>query len=403
MKRKSFILVLYFGCFLTLTGCWSQKELTDLAIISAMGIDLTENGEYASTLQIINPSNVAGGLQGGGAGQGPPVSIYTATGSSIIEMNQRASKKLPRRRYYAHTNVLVIGEELARKEGITGILDAIERHQEFRMTAVIIIAHGVKASDLLKVLTPVDKIPANKIIKNLRFTEEQWGEVFTLNLQDVKKDMTAVGKSPVISGFSIEGDPVQGSKMENVQTSDPETTLSATGLAIFKEGKLVDWIDGKTARGTVLILDKIKNTGISFDWKDKKDVGTFQVIRMNSKNIATMKKGKPKITVEVKAEGYLSEIRTAVNLTDPKILIEMEDTIEKTIKEEILLAVEEGKKVKSDIFGFGQVFHQNHPKEWQKLKAEWHDVHFPELTVDVNVEVYIRRTGLRNNPSVLKQ
>ncbi|WP_404332910.1 Ger(x)C family spore germination protein [Mesobacillus maritimus] len=401
MKRKTLILTLHLTLCVLLAGCWSQKELTDLAIISAMGLDLNDKGEYVSTLQVINPANVAGGLQGGGGSEGPPVTVYTATGDNIIEVNQRASNQLPRRRYYAHTNLLVIGEELARKEGIDLILDAFERNPEFRMTAVLIIAQDAKAADLLRVMTPVDKIPANKIIKNLRFTEEQWGEFFTLNLQNAIKDYTTTGKSPVITGFSIQGSPEQGKKLENIQDSDPETTLSASSLGIFKDGKLINWLEGKTARGTGWILNKVKNTGVSFNWEDKMDAAVYQLIREQTKSIPKIKKGKPQITIEVKAEGNIMELRVPSDLTDPLLLLKMEKEIEKTIREELTLAVEEAKKSKSDIFGFGEAIHQSYPKEWKKLKEEWHDVHFPELAVDVKVDAYIRRTGLRNNVNEL--
>ncbi|MBY0095976.1 Ger(x)C family spore germination protein [Mesobacillus maritimus] len=402
MKRNYLILTLHLILCVLLSGCWSKKELTDLAIISAMGLDLNDKGEYVSTLQVINPSNVAGGLQGGGGSKGPPVTVYTATGSNIIEVNQVASTKLPRRRYYAHTNLLVIGEELARKEGIDNILDAFERNPEFRMTAVIIIAQGAKASDLLKVMTPVDKIPANKIIKNLKFTEEQWGEFFTINLQNAIKDLTTTGKSTVITGFSVSGSPEQGKKLENIQDSDPETTIGATGLGIFKEGKLINWFEGKTARGTGWILHKVKNTGISFSWMDKEDAVVYQIIREQTNSIPKIKKGKPHITIEVKAEGNIMELRMPADLMDPLVLLKMEKEIEKTIKDELLLAVEEAKKNKTDIFGFGEAFHQSYPKDWEKLKEGWHDVHFPELAVDVKVDAYIRRTGLRNNANELQ-
>jgi spore germination protein KC len=402
MKRKYFILTLHLVLCVLLAGCWSKKELTDLAIISAMGLDLNNKGEYVTTLQVINPANVAGGLQGGGGSEGPPVTVYTATGDNIIEVNQSASTKLPRRRYYAHTNLLVIGEELARKEGIDIILDAFERNPEFRMTAVLIIAQDARASDLLKVMTPVDKIPANKIIKNLRFTEEQWGEFFTINLQNAIKDLTTTGKAPVITGFAVHGSPEQGKKLENIQDSDPETTISASGLGIFKDGKLINWLEGKEARGTGWILDKIKNTGLSFNWMDKKDSAVYQIIREQTKSIPKIKKGKPHITIEVKAEGNIMELRVPSDLADPLVLQKMEKEIEKTIRDELLLAVEEAKKNKSDIFGFGEAIHQNYPKKWNKLKGEWHDVHFPELAVDVKVDAYIRRTGLRNNANELQ-
>ena len=80
---------------LFLTSCWSKKELTDLAIVSAMGIDKTKDGRYHITLQIINPGNVAG-IQGGGGTQSPPITIYSASGDNIVEASRRASGRISR-------------------------------------------------------------------------------------------------------------------------------------------------------------------------------------------------------------------------------------------------------------------------------------------------------------------
>ncbi|RCX18436.1 hypothetical protein DEU47_1151, partial [Bacillus sp. AG236] len=75
MKRKGAFLLLLMTMMVLLTSCWSKKELTDLAIVAAMGIDKTKDGRYHLTLQIINPGNVAG-IQGGGGGtQSPPITI----------------------------------------------------------------------------------------------------------------------------------------------------------------------------------------------------------------------------------------------------------------------------------------------------------------------------------------
>ncbi len=71
MKRRKWILILCtMVSLMFVSGCWDKRELTDLAVISAIGIDRTETGKYVLHLQIINPGNVAGGLQGGGAETG---------------------------------------------------------------------------------------------------------------------------------------------------------------------------------------------------------------------------------------------------------------------------------------------------------------------------------------------
>lgn len=386
------------GATLLLSGCWSKKELTDLAIVAAFGIDKNEEGRYVGTLQIINPGNVAGGLQGGGGSQGPPVSVVTGTGDSIVELSRRTSRKLSRRLYYAHTNLVIIGEELAKEESISDILDSLERDAEFRSTAIVVIAQGSKASDIVKVLTPIDKIPANKVIKTLKFTERTWGENISVNMQEAIQILVSPGKELVVSGFRVSGDVNKGKKTANTQQTEPSSSLYAGSLAIFKKGKLTQWIDGETARGSVFLLDKINASAIAVKWEGKDEALVYELIRQKTKISATMKKGKPHVSIKVRAEGNIGEARVPTDLTNPHVLLKIEKEVEKEIKKEITIAVKQAQKNKADIFGFGDTLHRTNPKEWKKMDNKWNDVYFPEVTTDIVVDAFIRRTGLRNNP-----
>lgn len=392
-KRLFFIFLL--GTVL-LSGCWSKKELTDLALVAGLGIEKNEEGKYVGTIQVVNPGNVAEGQQGGGSGQGPPVSVYSATGDNIIEASRELSTKVSRRLYYAHTNLVVIDEQLAREEGITKILDAMDRDPEFRVTTTVIIAHGVKAGDIMKALTPIDKIPSSKIIKTLKFTEESWGEHLNVNIKEIINALTSSGKEPLITGFHLVGDHDEAKKMESIQQTAPAAIIQTNGLAVFKEGKLIGWIHGEAAKGSVWILDRIKRTNVTINWKEEKGAISYQVMRQKTNISARMQDGQPIITVEVRAEGDIGEVIVPIDLTDPHVFLEIEKGAEEEIKKEIEQAVQEAKEYKSDVFGFGEAVRRLDPDAWETLKAEWDDRHFPELQVEVKVDAFVRRSGLRN-------
>ena len=396
MNRKwLFLFLMVIGTTL-ISGCWNKRELNELAIVSALAIDKNEEGNYVGTFQVINPGYIAGGLQGGSGGQGPPISVYTSTGNNVIEMDRHASAKISRDLYYAHTDLLVISEELAKEEGITTIFDAIKRSNEFRTTSRVVIARDIKAGDMVKSLTAIDRIPSEKVIKTLKLSEKLQGEHISVNVREVTNFLVSPGKEPLISGFSLKGDAEKGSKMENTQSSELNAYLEANGIGVFKKGQLIDWVEGKTARGTLWVLDKIKTTEINTEWENEKEAIVYLVIRQKTNVSAQMKKGKPKILVKVRAEGDIREIKVPVDLTNPHVMNDIEEELEKELKKEIEDAVLHAQKNKSDIFGFGEVVHQSYPKEWKKIKKDWHDVSFPELEVDVKVDTFIRRTGLRN-------
>lgn len=397
MKRKWSVLLLMILVTVLLSSCWSRKELTDLAIVSAMGVDKTEDGRYTVTLQIINPGNVAGGMQGGGGGtQSPPVTIYWDSGDNLVEASRRASSRISRRVYYAHTNLLVIGEKLAREDGMNVLIDAFDRDPDFRATATMVIANHTSAADLVKTLTPVDKIPANKVLKTLEFTQKKWGENIKVSLQDVMMGLESPGGKAVVGGFRMVGDHKQGRTLENLQESAPEVTLRASGIAVLKQGKLVDWLYGKTARGTVWILDKIQGTDINIDWGGRKEAIAYQTVRQKTSVSAQIKNGQPHISVHTRVEGDIGEMEVPVDITNPNVIAKIEQSVRKEIKKELKMAIERAQKDKTDFLGFGEVIHSSRPKEWKKIKSEWNDVYFPKSKVDITVESYVRRAGLRN-------
>ncbi|PFA62873.1 spore gernimation protein KC [Bacillus sp. AFS015802] len=397
MNRNATFFLIMITMTLLLSGCWSKKELTDLAIVAALGVDKTEDGKYLMTLQIINPGNVAGGMRGGGGGtQSPPVTIYSSTGDNLVEASRRASSKISRRLYYAHANLVVVGEDLAREEGVETIIDAIDRDHEFRITTTMVIANQSTAEDLLRALTPVDKIPANKVLKTLEFSQKKWGKSIKTSIQDVMKGLQTSDGSTVVSGFRLIGDPKHASQLENIQESEPESTLESSGIAILKKGKLVDWSYDQKARGTVWIMDEISGTVISIDWKGKKDAIAYQTDRQKTKVSGKMKDGKPHISIRTRVEGTIGEMEVPVDITDGEIMTRMEKRVEKEVKEEIKQAIEQAQTNHADVFDFDETIRRSSPGDWKKLQAMWNDVYFPELKVDITVEAYIRRAGLRN-------
>ncbi|WP_343311379.1 Ger(x)C family spore germination protein [Bacillus atrophaeus] len=399
MIRKRVLAVLMLVSIVFLPGCWDKRELTDLALISAIGIDKKNNGKYVLHFQIINPGNVAGGLQGGGAGDRPPVSVYSVAGDNLTEAMRRASVKISRRLYYSHTNLVVISEKLAREDGLNDVFDNLERDTEFRTTATVVIAHKTKAENIIKVLTPIDKIPSNKVNKTLDFTESQYGKNIKTNIQDIIKCLVVPTKSPIITGFTMKGDSEKGKSLENTQSTESKAVLQADGLAVFKhDGRLQYWIEDKNGIGVMWLLNRIKHTYINADWKQVENAISLQVSRQKTKVSASLQNGQPHIQVHITVEGTVDAVKYPFHLSDPKVLEQLERVLSKQLKKDIAGTVQSIKKNKVDIVGFGDPIFRNYPKVWKKIEPKWEAEYLPNLPVDIKVETFIRRTGLRNNP-----
>lgn len=402
MKRPLAMFIPLTACVCLLAGCWSQKELTDLAFVIAVGLDKAEDGNYLVSFQVVNPGNVAGATQRGGGAAGVPISIYTSTGDSLTEASRKASEKVSRLLYYAHTNLVVIGEELAR-EGVDGLFDAMERDHQFRTTARLVIARGHSAKEVLSMLTPIDKISANQIIKTLEFSEMAWGHTIHTDVWLTIRSIASSERNPVVTGVTIEGDPEKGKRQENVQSSVPDTRLKLAGLALFKQDRLVRWVNGSTARGVLWVLDRIHQTNLTIPWEGKKEVIGYRTVRAKTNVKAKVKNGRPAVFVHIEAEGDINEARVPINLADAGVLFQLEKELERNVKQEVTKAIEAAQREKTDIFGFGDAVHRAAPRFWKDIEKEWHDRYFPELDVTVTADIYIRRTGLRNKSYVEKE
>ncbi|MCJ8009958.1 Ger(x)C family spore germination protein [Lederbergia wuyishanensis] len=398
MKNKWILLFSHFVIITFLTGCGSQKELTDIAIVTALGIDKDENGMYVGTFQIVNPTNVAGGLQGGSAGEGTAVTVYTATGKNIVDVSRRASIKVSRLLYYAHTNLVVVSEDIAREDGISNILDALDRDVQFRTTTNFAIARNAKAADILSIVTPIDKIPAKKAIENLKFSEKKWGGNIIVNVREIIEDLTTTGKEPVIPGYAAEGNLEAGKQLENLHYTSPKATIHAAGLGVFKGDKLINWVDEYDGIGIVWILDKVKEANITVDWKESKDAISYQVMRDNIKVSYELDDSIPNFSIYIRVKGDLGEVDAPININDRKIQAEIEKKLEKKIKEKIQFAIKLAQQNKTDIFGFGEKIYRSNPDTWKTLNQDWNDERFPEIKVKITVDASILRTGLKTNP-----
>ncbi|WP_050184211.1 Ger(x)C family spore germination protein [Domibacillus robiginosus] len=396
-RKRTFLFGLLASLSVFTSGCWSERQLNEIAMVAAIGIDRTEAGQYEASYQFFNPANIAGGLQGGGGGQSPPVSVYTATGDTIMEVHGNMSRKISREPYYSHTNLVVVSEELAQKDGIGPVLEAFDRGSQFRVTTAVVIAREVKAKDLITTLTALDKVPSQKIMQTLESTEKAMGENINIDLEEIITALVSPGREPMISGFTVKGDPKEGAKQESLQATDLPMTVEANGNAIFKNGKLAGWIDGADARAVLWILDRIQSTTVTTEWEGRKDGISYRLARQKTNVSAEMKNGKPHISVHVHMEGDIGEVIVPVNLKDPKTLEKIERDVGEEVKRNIESSLHYTQKIKADIFGFGEVFHRDEPAEWKKIEKKWEDEIFPNLDVDVTVESYIRRTGLRNN------
>ncbi len=398
MKRSFTMFIILIVFLLFTAGCWNRRELNELAITLAIGLDKTSDDQYLLTAQVVNPGEVAGDR---GAGTSPVI-IYSAKGKTVSEAIRKMTEESPRRIYPSHLRVLVIGESLA-KEGIGKPLDLFSREWDMRSDFYIVVAKGMNAKDILKVPTTLEKIPANKLFNALSVSTKEWSGTSAITLDELITDMISDGKQPVLTGIQadIKGDEETSLSKQNVEMIDPPARLSFQELAVFDKDKLVGWLNEKQSQTYTVITSKENGTVVNVSCPNGGKF-VYEVTSSNTEMKGKIKNGKPEIDLNVHVEGNIGEVECPIDLKKTESIDQLEEVYEKTSKKMFKKAIKQvQKEYGMDIFGFGEAIHRADPQGWKKLKKDWNK-QFENMPVNIRVQGEIRSIGTVDN-SVLEQ
>jgi spore germination protein KC len=394
-KFKTICLLLMVTLFLS--ACWSKRELNELAIVSALGIDKVDD-EFEVTVQIVVPGEISS--KAPSSGRSPVITNY-AKGKTIFEAIRKMTTLSTRKIYFAHTQVVILGDELA-KEGISDALDLISRDHEFRNDFNVIIAHEATAKEVLNILTPIEKVPANKMINSLNTSEKAWGSTISINIDELVSTLSSPETSPILSAIEIKGDATLGMGATNVDKVKTPVVLKYAGLAVFKEDKYIGLLTEEESKSVSFLSDKIQNT-IEIIACPKGGKLAAEITKSKTKIKGKFENGTPKIDVRIDIEQNVGEVECTINLTSQKSIDYVNKKTEEVIQQQIEKTISTVQQTyRADIFGFGEELHRTDPKKWKKIKDDWPTM-FQELPVNVEVNVKTKGLGTMQNSLLNKK
>ncbi len=386
--KKLMIILTFCLIMATTSGCWNNRDITEMSFAVAVGLDKISDGGIELTVQLVKPSVLRGGQRGGGGSgmeQESAVWVFSTQGETPFDAIRNALTTVNRKIFLAHIQLIVIGEDLAR-EGIMDSLDFFERDPEANKDQNILIAYNTTAKEILNAESKLENIPAIHIISILR-NQPTIAKIKKITLIDVIKEITSPGKEPVIGIIKVVKKEKQILQIEDMKIE---------GAAVFKKDKLVGLLDPLETRGLLFAENQVKSGIINIPnplVKNKKI--SIEILRSMGKVDVTIKEGTPSFIIEIEEEGNIGAQQGTGNLTTAALINKLEEETANAIEKEIRSAVQIAQnKYKCDIFGFGDVMHRKYLDYWEsQYKDNW-DEHFSNIPVEIKVESRIRRSGL---------
>lgn len=384
MKKIVLILMLF-----SLTGCWNYRELNQLAIATGFAVDLIDN-EYEVTILISNSQKKGSNESEDSAS----AAVYRGKGKTIFEAIKDCSLSISKQIYVSHIEVLILSEEVA-KTKTSEVVDFLFRYPQTRNEFLMVIAQDCKAGDVFDVTTPLETFPSQNISKNLEMTDKLQGYTYTVTFNEFVKQIIEEGKNPVLPTISIVGDIIEGNKDENIEQIEPNTYLKLGMLGAFNGFNLINISNKDQSKGINLINDKITTTLITTEYNDG-----YIVVELNeskTKKSVEIIDNKPKIKIEIKSSGSITEITSDAKVDKEEVIEEIKKNSEEEIKRLVLEGVNYSKEIKSDIFDFGNLIYKKDYKLWDEIKDKWDEELLGETIVEIQVKLDLKTKGSIDN------
>ena len=372
--------IMFLASTLWLSGaCTSARDLNELVIVVGIGMDKEESDPEMINLiaQIVLPGKIST-PEGGGSSEDPYYNLSSASKSTfeaVREYTHMVSGKL----YTAHAEIFVIGRELA-EHGIAHHLDFFLRAKETRPTSKIVIS-DTTAIEVLSITPKLGVLPASNINKliDVQIANSQSIAASLLDFVNAMQSKTFSFMAPIVTIMGENG----------------EKVVHVTGMAVFKQDKMVGKLSEDETRGVLWVTGEVKSSVIVVDIGG--GLAAIEVLSAKSDVKPNVADGKVTMKIEVNVATALGEQTNEENLATQDNLKKLKTLAENTICNEIAMAYNRAASLHADVFGFGELIHKHNNEDWKDMEPKWEEL-FPEITLDITVNVDIKSAGAVEEP-----
>ncbi|MEC0092433.1 Ger(x)C family spore germination protein [Paenibacillus macquariensis] len=385
-KRIVTLTAMVLVCPIFLSGCWDRKEINDIAFVLGTAID-KEGSKYRTSVQIAVPRDLGGssGKSGGGKGW----YIESKLGKTIRLSSQEIQSNNSRTVNFSNRRSLIIGEELAR-EGISTIMDVFTRTPQNRLLPMVAVTEGF-AYKILDTDASIEQFPTEMVRELiLNFTKEP------ISIKTVLTALLSEGIDPVLPILKVDESvpPKVGEPLKNVRIA---------GLAIFKGDRMVGTLKGDMVKIMTLSMNQNKNLEMSIPAPEGEGDLVFLFKKNHARFVPVIHGDNVTMKVLMHMEGAIVENASNFSPSNEVGMGKLEKSLEDKMHKDITKMLDIVQhQYQADSVGFGEIIHQQKPKDWDRLSSRWKDI-YPHVKVEIETDVQLKTVGQALQPMGLRQ
>jgi spore germination protein KC len=364
--------------FLTplLVGCWDVIDLSDRAIVATMGFDVGEKAPIKVWVQVVRPAPEE--LRG----ERIPFVVLSAESDTVAHAIEELDSQFVPRLFFGHVQFMLFSERLAR-QGMELVFDWTLTSPDRRPAQILLVIQGNGLPQMMQRLAPDVGHAPTVVLTSMeplighRSTLGQW---FAARLEQ--------GRDPALGSLLMPPPQTGGNKM---------SLYHAGGPALFKEGKLVDFLKPEQRRAFFLLsgdatrsdeVIAVENVGgamrAEYEWDASRVTRRAELVN-----------GRPVLRVRVQLRGRLTGLARGRDPYDRAMIEKIETAMERKIAAEMKVVHARLQALGTDAAAVGRQFHQDQVAYWHRVQPTWYDRGLKEVQLVVDAQVRIETAGLQ--------
>ncbi len=401
MSKRLTSLVILLLCSLLLTGCWSRREIENLGFATLVALDRAVDGQIELSAQFAITAAIGEGGMGGSGGGGSEAPVWTVSCkadnlAAAIEQMRTFIGKYP---FWAHTRVIIIGEDLARN-GISPILDYFIRSRDFRFSSWMMVSEG-SAKSLLEVVPKLSKLPAELIVELNRVAQEtsvSSSRSLLDLLQPLVEEQAGEPILPLLVTQTATEAPGSGSGVsqgeevpeQSLEQNNEAKSLAMVGFAVFHGDKMIGKLNATDSRALLWLRGESKRGNLVVEVPGRGYVVQGQIYARRTLQVSQVD-GKPRAKITIYQDGDLVEHNLNQVELDSAAIKELDGLLKAHIQTDVEATLQKiQKELQADVIGIGNRVYRLYPELFNSLN--WQE-YFPTMPIELEVHADFRRTG----------
>ena len=288
---------------------------------------------------------------------------------------QQLSKMVRQEVFFGHLRLFVFSEAVATEDWRL-LTDELMRNADLNRLTQLALAKGVNARELMSINPPLSPTLSAFIIGIMQ--KNGTPPVANLTaLWEFYRDTITPGREAGVLGVGIESG-----------------QLSIYGSALFRDGRLVGWLDNTETVGFTILKNDLNRA--TFETGDSDDPWVFRNVTAKADMKARITDGKLVLALDIRADASLGK-KPQKEVSNNTLLLTNQAgrELQQELKTIVAAALARMQLFGADIADLGRQVRFQMPAEWRinKWDTNW-PAAFSAAELEVKVTVIVRRKGL---------